>query len=135
MKICSIEGCNGKHQAKGLCMKHYMRMRNYKNTDDPKFINSGKTCTVDGCDKKAVATGLCGKHRWRKIKYDDPLFLMKTNKNLGEPCHVPNCNKPIKCGVLCNNHYCNYRYHLRRKNVANITGYLDLLKQKDSSKK
>lgn len=25
MLICSVEGCGNKHQAKGLCKKHYMR--------------------------------------------------------------------------------------------------------------
>lgn len=26
MKICSVEGCNGKHKAKGFCKKHYQQM-------------------------------------------------------------------------------------------------------------
>lgn len=130
MKICSVDGCSGKIQAKGLCMKHYMRLRKYGHTNDPKFINSGKTCSVEGCDKKAVATGLCGKHRWRTVKYDDPLFLMKTNKNLGEPCLVPNCDQPIKNGVFCYNHYCNYRYHFRRENIKTIPEYLELIRKK-----
>jgi hypothetical protein len=25
MKLCSVEGCSGKHKARGLCMKHYQR--------------------------------------------------------------------------------------------------------------
>ena len=30
MKTCSIEGCNNKHCAKGLCRKHYDQMRREK---------------------------------------------------------------------------------------------------------
>jgi len=29
MKVCSVEGCNRKHHAKGLCEKHYMQIRLY----------------------------------------------------------------------------------------------------------
>lgn len=25
LKVCSVEGCGGKHKAKGLCSKHYDR--------------------------------------------------------------------------------------------------------------
>ena len=26
MKICKVEGCNGKHKAKGYCNKHYKQL-------------------------------------------------------------------------------------------------------------
>lgn len=29
MKICSVEGCNGKHYSKGFCNKHYQQMKKY----------------------------------------------------------------------------------------------------------
>ena len=29
MKTCSVEGCNGKHYAKGYCNKHYRQMRDF----------------------------------------------------------------------------------------------------------
>lgn len=29
MKICKVEGCNGKHYAKGYCQKHYSQMKKY----------------------------------------------------------------------------------------------------------
>ena len=29
MKICKVDGCNGKHYAKGYCSKHYSQWRRY----------------------------------------------------------------------------------------------------------
>jgi len=31
VKICSIDGCNEKHEAKGFCQKHYDKLKNYGN--------------------------------------------------------------------------------------------------------
>ena len=30
-KICSIDVCNEKHEAKGFCQKHYYKFKNYGN--------------------------------------------------------------------------------------------------------
>lgn len=42
MKICLIEGCNGKHYAKGYCQKHYRQMKNLgtiiRTKDEPNEI-------------------------------------------------------------------------------------------------
>lgn len=37
MRICSIEGCNEKHEAKGYCKKHY---RSYHKYGDPLYIEN-----------------------------------------------------------------------------------------------
>lgn len=37
MKTCSIEGCESKHQAHGLCQKHGYRLKKYGSPDDRKF--------------------------------------------------------------------------------------------------
>jgi hypothetical protein len=43
MKICSVEGCNGKYHAKGYCVKHYNQVRRYgyvsRTIYDPNEIN------------------------------------------------------------------------------------------------
>lgn len=36
LKTCTVDGCNDKHNAKGLCMTHYQRMRTYGD------VNGGK---------------------------------------------------------------------------------------------
>lgn len=34
-RLCSVEGCDGKHQAHGLCFKHYVRLRNGRDLHRP----------------------------------------------------------------------------------------------------
>jgi hypothetical protein len=39
-KVCSIEGCHNKHDAKGLCKLHYKRWRyGYKGNPDPRSFS------------------------------------------------------------------------------------------------
>lgn len=45
-KICSVDGCNGKHHAKGYCSKHYAQIRKHGKIietryDEQKIINKG----------------------------------------------------------------------------------------------
>lgn len=39
MKICSIEGCNGKHEGLGYCQKHYRRFKKY---GDPLYKSNNR---------------------------------------------------------------------------------------------
>lgn len=64
-KICSIDGCDKKHLAKGLCQNHYMLKRKYGRTHTVRFDN--KPCGVSGCDKKYYGKGYCQMHL-RRLK-------------------------------------------------------------------
>jgi hypothetical protein len=59
MRVCSVEGCGKKHDARGLCSTHYKRLK-FTGTTDPRVRISG--CSVDGCDMKNYGHGLCSKH-------------------------------------------------------------------------
>lgn len=74
MKTCTIEGCDKKERAKGLCVAHYWKLKEY---GDPL---AGKTytkrtsdeCSVKGCKNRVVTRGLCAKHyteRWRRGEF------------------------------------------------------------------
>lgn len=72
MKRCSIEGCDRRHAAHGLCLMHYKRLRL---NGDP-LVRSSRPpllCSVDGCERQHNARGWCETHyrRWRT--YGDPL--------------------------------------------------------------
>ena len=34
-RICSVDGCNSQHEARGYCNKHYLRWRRLGSVDDP----------------------------------------------------------------------------------------------------
>lgn len=60
-----MEGCEGKHLAKGLCRRHYEAQRR---TGDPLkgLRNKPGTCSVDGCVERTVGQGMCRRHYGRE---------------------------------------------------------------------
>lgn len=78
-RTCSIEDCDRKHNARGLCITHYSRWRltGSARPDDPVQPRGLHTsCVADGCDRTDLAAfGLCVKHWNRQRKsgtLDDP---------------------------------------------------------------
>jgi hypothetical protein len=71
MKECSVENCERKHHAKGMCKPHYTRQHEKKRAEQI-------TCSIDGCDKKVyylhIAKGLCPMHFGRVKRYGDVNF-------------------------------------------------------------
>lgn len=69
-RMCSVEGCDRPHSAKGYCLAHYTRVRR---TGEPGAVDvwdkKPKPCSADGCDRLAVGLGLCGKHHLRWYRY------------------------------------------------------------------
>ena len=63
---CSVEGCDKAHYAKGLCSKHYQRV---KATGSVNLSEFPKTCSVDGCGGDVHGKGLCVKHYTRLIRH------------------------------------------------------------------
>lgn len=47
MKKCSIEGCNGKHKAKGYCAKHYMQYKRYGEVKERTKFDSNEIVLYD----------------------------------------------------------------------------------------
>lgn len=77
-RFCEVKDCDGIHQAKGYCQKHYYR---YKRYGDPHRVTQAngpkKTkCLVEGCgdNHKAITKGYCAKHYYRFRKFGDPLI-------------------------------------------------------------
>lgn len=63
-RVCSVEGCNGKVNAKGMCDKHYRQVKKHgKIMPDRTVYKEGTKCIVEGCDcTKILAKGMCNKH-------------------------------------------------------------------------
>ncbi|MBN2497686.1 MAG: hypothetical protein JXR96_24040 [Deltaproteobacteria bacterium] len=68
-KTCTVEGCSLPARARGLCSKHYQRLRyaekrREENRDGPRKTEKRGlgTCSIEGCDAATYAKGMCGKH-------------------------------------------------------------------------
>jgi hypothetical protein len=59
-KLCSVEGCRNKHNSKGFCRKHYLRMQRRGSVEPTRIYYSD--CSVLGCSQQHKSHGLCDKH-------------------------------------------------------------------------
>ncbi len=64
IRICSVEGCRGKHLSQSYCNKHYLRMKKSGNLKIKK-INTKTNCSIKDCDGKYFAKDYCQKHYTR----------------------------------------------------------------------
>lgn len=80
-KICSIEGCNKEHRARGMCVTHYYQWRY---TDDAKPIFG--ECSVEGCNNLSVMLGLCVMHNLRHRRTGDVGTAQRKRAIAGTGC-------------------------------------------------
>ncbi len=73
METCKVDGCEGRHEAKGYCQKHYTRF--WKHDDPLHIIEITIGCKVEGCENKHAGLGYCAKHYARFKRLGDPLSL------------------------------------------------------------
>lgn len=79
-KTCSVEGCNGKSHARGLCQKHY---RKFMRWGDPTHNeNKPFLCSVEGCTRKARTRGLCKLHYYRLKANGSPNVVKRLAKSV-----------------------------------------------------
>lgn len=76
MKICSIDGCNGKHKGYGYCDKHYQRLKKH---GDVSVYFKPKKCNIEGCEGKYNGKGYCNKH-YLRLKYHGDLMHERGSK-------------------------------------------------------
>lgn len=108
-RICSVEGCDLPHDARGWCRVHYGRWRRH---GDPLYHPSEKApCRVDDCDAAPFGHGYCQRHYQRWKKHGDPLF------EFGYPvqkCKVEGCGETFtRCAGhgMCTLHYQRWKKH------------------------
>lgn len=77
---CSVPECGNASLAKGLCTKHYYRVKR-GGTAETTLRQSKKTlkCSVDCCDGEHHARQLCEKHYMKRFRDNDPLAKEKYN--------------------------------------------------------
>ena len=98
-KSCSVDGCDRKHKAKGLCSAHYKR-RN-KNNMKPVSNRVRGVCSVDSCDLPHSSLGFCKSHAERARRgasLDVPLVKQRTS------CSVEGCGRKHEAKGFCKLH-------------------------------
>lgn len=70
-RTCSLDDCDTKSYARGLCSKHYQRWK--KANGYPKGQRKPRpSCSVEGCDRPHNSRGLCHMHWLRQHRHGDP---------------------------------------------------------------
>lgn len=100
MKICVVEGCNRKQNARGLCPKHYYRNKTY---GDPNKVRhpwrEDRSCSVPKCLEEHEAKGFCRKHYMviKKFNIDPKQYIAKVVNQKGL-CAI--CNQECSHGKM-----------------------------------
>lgn len=99
---CTVEDCNSPHLRRGLCERHYLRLKKYGSAvTKPKPIN----CSVEGCSRIRESRGLCAGH-YQRLILKGSVGSADFNSPEIKPCAVPHCTKNggLVGSVLCRAH-------------------------------
>ncbi|HUU03200.1 MAG TPA: hypothetical protein VM425_17335 [Myxococcota bacterium] len=68
-KRCSIEGCQRQARARGMCSKHYQRVRyaeqrlsNADGSNTEGQLRGSGVCSLEGCEDSIYAKQMCSRH-------------------------------------------------------------------------
>lgn len=105
MRICEVEGCERKHDAKGYCRIHYERHKKGRPMDAPG--RGERICDVDNCEQYHKAKGKCAFH-YRRLKKGEDLHSLPRVKRVTRSCEVKGCERAHEARGFCLKHY--YRW-------------------------
>ena len=96
MKICTVEGCDRKHHAKGFCKIHYNQT-----LSGPK--NANEKCSIQDCNSligKYGCKGLCSKHYARLRRTGDPEKTTRFKKYASLTEFISNSSEELKLDYI-----------------------------------
>ena len=66
VRLCTVEGCETRHYAKGFCTKHYYADKRRQENKPERQPAAGLVCGVEDCEKARKSKGLCQMHYFRE---------------------------------------------------------------------
>ncbi len=132
MRLCNVDNCENKHEAKGFCKRHYksyirygdplqvdknekLRIENKKKKAKTKTSKSTRkimsrdgVCSVKGCSSHIKARGLCEMHYARNLRTGSTGSVSPVKGNV-ETCLVIGCSRKHSAHGYCNTHVKYYR--------------------------
>lgn len=87
---CSLDWCDRKHCAKGLCAPHYNQqwrgeeLREVGEGRGPKPTNIGP-CSIDGCERPKKCLGMCDRHYAKDYAKRNPEKIRAKNRKGRKP--------------------------------------------------
>lgn len=128
MRVCSIEGCNRKHEAKGLCSFHYLQQyKGRKITLNPtkQRMKGDEICLFEGCEKKAKSFGYCNTHYFQLYRNTE----LKPIRKGKQKCKIEGCDE------FCYAHgFCLKHYNLTEERVESLKRIRKKYKQSEKGK-
>lgn len=102
---CSVDGCGSARFGRGLCQKHYGRLRSKGSTDDVRK-NARPPCSVEGCQNPNSAQGLCDMHRDRVRRAEERVVRLaarpaRTCLGCGGPLRPDQRTETLFCSRKC----------------------------------
>lgn len=73
--MCNVKECTNILYSKGLCKRHYDKLRR---NGDPLFERitfKGKPCSIGGCNKPIFNNKMCAMHNKRYQRHGDPNYI------------------------------------------------------------
>jgi hypothetical protein len=95
-KICSAPNCGSPVLAKGLCRKHYNRVRRTGELEPPRK-NAAKLCAREGCGRLATVHGLCQNHKVRPPR----VVAQRACAHCGVDFKPEKASRAIYCSRAC----------------------------------
>lgn len=106
--LCSVESCERKVYARGLCEAHYRRWHRTGSTTNDLAIGErprAPKCFARSCERPATEQGLCHAHYQRMRRAGDIDETQPLGRRRNGECSLRTCNREAYARQLCRNHY------------------------------
>lgn len=105
IKECLVDGCSVQARTKGMCKRHYERIRQGKTLEPVQ--RPDKVCDIEGCAKlaRSKSAAYCPMH-YHRIYRGGEVGEAEVRKraSLSPSCEIEGCDKPDKTVGYCTMH-------------------------------